>query len=110
MKYKTIFKINTVLGLAISLYITIQGFISHGAPVCLGLTEITRCGFGQVLMQVLVLAIIAFVALTLIFGGLKLLFKKRKSKQTKLTSSLKEKPSKEVKEEIEEPKEEIIKI
>ena len=83
MKYKTIFKINAVLSLIISLYITIQGFISHGEPVCLGLKEITRCGFVQVLMQVLVLAIIAFVALTLVLGGLKLLFKKRKSKKEK---------------------------
>ena len=98
MRWKTIFKINAVISIAISLYITIQGFISHGEPVCLGLKEVTKCTIPQMLIQVAVFTIIAFAALTLILGGTKLLFKKRKPKAAKREKIEipKEKPKKEI--------------
>lgn len=103
MKYKTIFKINAVISIAISLFITIKGSLSRGYLACMGLKEVTQCGISQMLIQVAVFFIIAFVALTLIIGGIKLLFKKRKPKAVKEERiEIKEKPKKE--------KEEIIKI
>ena len=106
------FKINLYLSVAAALYLTIQGSLKQGYIACMGLTQVTQCSILQAAIQIFVFTIIVFIALTLIFGGIKILFKKRKSKPKKINpikEKVKIKETTKV-ETIKEKPEEIIKI
>ena len=103
METKKLIKINLIIGIIISLFLSIKGAINYGWFSCIGLMVIKECSLFKWILQIIILSIVFTLLLILIEYGAKHLYKSFKEKKPGSVPKKKE----EVKEKVEELKEEI---
>ena len=113
-KIKTWIKADLIVGLILSLYLSIKGSLTNGWFTCIGTSAVYKCTPIRWIFQIIALALAIAVVFWLIGYGIKYLFKQlfkkegEKETEEKKQENKKEEKVEEKKEEIKEKK--IIKI